>query len=440
MSEQIFSNIEPVDTPDTIEETNGNESVKTNANDNVSQPNAVMSNKYTDIKLLAESRYGKSRVFMAESSSGTVVIKALKEKYASDPKSISLLKNEYDITTSLDSRFVRKALAYESIDGLGQCIIFEYISGKTLREHVRLGTINDKQVKNILFEICDALSYIHKNGVVHCDLRPANILITEGCHVKIIDFGMPDTEYDANKEILVKELEFVAPELIKGKEGDARSDIYSVGKIMEFMRSRNILNQFFDAETPCTQYSKEQRYNNILELKSAMSSGSSSSRIILFVIVALLLAVVAFGISKYVDARMKKEEKQREEAIFSMALKEATNAIPELCDKYAIKDMKEPLRPDWAEDSLRMAQKLNALELSSEMKEREINVLSDIGDAIYLSRKNNFERILLTEYGKAQDSVALSLKNSNHNPTAEQINQNAAVWFEKYVKTVEEKE
>ena len=431
MSEQLFSNIEPLDNTEVSGVANENELVDSSNN---SHPKEIKSNKYTDIKLLVESRYGKSRVFKAKSSSGTVIVKALKKKYADDPKSNSLLRNEYEITASLDNRYIRKALAYEKIEGLGNCIVFEYIPGKTLWEHVRLGTIDERQVKNILFEICDALSYMHKNGVVHCDLRPDNIIITEDYHVKIIDIGMPETEYEANKEILVKELEFIAPELIKGEEGDARSDIYSVGKIMEYMYSRNMMKQFIEAATPCTQYSKEQRYENISELKSAMSTSTSSSKVVIIVISVVVLALIVFGISRIISSRKDNESHQLEEAKFASALTEIENNIPMLRDKYAIKDMMEPLRPDWTEDSMRLAQKFNDLELTSEMKEKEAEALQKVSDAIYQSRKTNFERILVAEYDKAQDGVALKLKNALPNPTAEQTSQNAAVWFEKYVK------
>lgn len=431
MSEQIFSNIEPIDS-----ETNADPEMKedvVNNNDNP-QNNEIKSNKYTDIKLLVESRYGRSRVFQAKSSSGTVIIKALKEKYANDAQSKSLLKSEYDITSMLDNRYLRKAIAYENIEGLGQCIVFEYIKGKTLWEHVRLGTVNERQVKSILLEICDALTYMHRNGVIHCDLRPENIIITEDCHVKIIDIGLPETEYEANKEILVKEMEFIAPELIKGEEGDARSDVYSVGKIMEFMYSRNMMKEFIDVATPCTQYSKEQRYESASELKSALTTGGSPKKVVVIVLVLLVLAALAFGVYKVFSAKMENEDRQREEAVFAAAITEMKNNIPTLCEKYSIKDMTEPLRADWTEDSLRLAQKVNSLDLTQEMKDAEIKALQEVGDAIYQSRKNNFDKMLLAEYDKAQDSVALNLKKSIPNPTPDQVSQNANTWFDVFVK------
>jgi len=431
MSEEFFSNIEPID-PETNAETGKKDDVV--SDNNAPKKDEIKSHKYTDIKLLAESRYGRSRVFLAKSSSGTVVIKALKEKYAKDPQSRSFLKSEYDITSTLDNRYLRKALAYENIEGLGESIVFEYISGKTLWEHVRLGTVNERQVKNILLEICDALSYMHRNGVVHCDLRPENIIITDDFHVKIIDIGLPETEYEANKEILVKEMEFIAPELIKGEDGDARSDVYSVGKIMEFMHSRNMMKEFVDVATPCTQYSKEQRYESVSELKSALTAGGSPKKVVIIVLVLVLLAIVAYGVFKIFSVKMEKEDRRREEAAFAAAITEMKNNIPSLCEKYGIKDMTEPLRPDWTEDSMRLAQKVNSLDLTQEMKDQEIKALQEVGEAIYQSRKNHFDKMLLSEYEKAQDSVAASLKRSIPNPTPEQVAQNANKWFDVFVK------
>ena len=419
MSEQIFSNIELLN----------------NESDGASQKNvAKKSSDYTGFTPVAESRYGKSRVFKAKSPSGTVIVKALKEKYANDPKCLALLKSEYDITSSLDNRYIRKAIAYEKIEGLGNCIVFEYIPGKSLWEHVRLGTVNEKQVKNILIEICDALIYMHKNGVVHCDLSPDNIIITDDLHVKIIDIGNPETEYEANKEILVKELEFIAPELIKGEEADVRSDVYSVGKIMEFMHARNIMKQGVEVSTPCTQYSKEQRFQSVSELKSALSAGRSSARIVIVLVVLVAAVGVAYGVSKFLGAKMEKEDNQRKEANFVAALAEASGNIPMLCEKYDMKDMTEPLWPDWTADSLSMAQKLNMLDPTPEMKEEEIKTLGEIGNAIYQKRKKSFDKMLLSEYDKATDSVAMALKNAMPNPTPEQIGENANKWFEAYVK------
>ena len=130
----------------------------------------------------------------------------------------------------LDNKYIRKALDFTNIEGLGDCIIFEYVDGKSLSEHVRVGTLSEKQVKSILTEVCDGLNFLHRNGLVHCNLNPENVMVSANDgHVKLIDIGVPETKQDADRELLIKEMEFVAPEIIKGEDFDSRADIYSLG-------------------------------------------------------------------------------------------------------------------------------------------------------------------------------------------------------------------
>ena len=212
----------------------------------------IHSEDYADIKPLYESNYGNSRVFTARCSGRKVVIKALKEQYANDARCRAKLHEEYDMTSLLDNRFIRKAIDFVNIEGLGDCIVFEYIEGKSLAEHVRVGTLSEKQVKIVLIDVCDALSYMHRNQIVHCNLKPENIIVTaDDCRAKLIDIGVPKTEQDADRELLIKEMAFVAPEIIKGEDYDSRADIYSLGKIMEFFNERNISTKGFELGVQC---------------------------------------------------------------------------------------------------------------------------------------------------------------------------------------------
>ena len=253
------------------------------------------SKDYTDLRLIHTSRYGNSRVYTANYNGKKVIVKALKEDHINDANCKASLRQEYETTSMLDNKYIRKALDFVQIEGLGDCIIFEYIDGKSLAEHVRVGTLSEKQVKNILTEVCDALTYLHRNGVVHCNLNPENIMVTANdCRVKLIDIGVPETEQDADRELLIKEMEFVAPEIIKGEDIDSRSDIYSLGKIMEFIGERNISKQFGAAATHCTQFSREQRFDSISDVRSAITKGHSIVRIIILALVAAVLAGLAF--------------------------------------------------------------------------------------------------------------------------------------------------
>ena len=176
---------------------------------------------------------------------------------ADDAACKASLKLEFETTSILDNKYIRRALDFVQIEGMGDCIVFEYVEGKSLAEHVRVGTLSEKQVKSVLSEVCEALYYLHRNGIVHCNLNPDNIMVTANdCRVKLIDIGVPETKQEADRELLIKEMEFVAPEIIKGEDFDSRADIYSLGKIMEFIGERNISKQFSAVATHCTQFSR----------------------------------------------------------------------------------------------------------------------------------------------------------------------------------------
>ena len=253
------------------------------------------STDYTDLRPLHSSRYGNSRVYTAKFNGKKVIVKALKEECAKDEACRASLRQEYDTTSILDNKYIRKALDFVQIEGLGDCIIFEYIEGKSLAEHVRVGTLSEKQVKSVLAEVCEALYYLHRNGIVHCNLSPENILVTANdCRARLIDLGVPETKQDADRELLIKEMEFVAPEIIKGEDVDNRADIYSLGKIMEFIGERNISKQFGAVATHCTQFSREQRYDSVSEVRSAITKSHSIVKVAIVAAVLLVLGALAF--------------------------------------------------------------------------------------------------------------------------------------------------
>ena len=310
------------------------------------------STDYTDLRLLHTSRYGNSRVFTANCNGKKVIVKALKEEYANDAACKASLKQEYETTSMLENKYIRKALDYVTIEGYGDCIIFEYIDGKSLAEHVRVGTLSEKQVKSILAEVCDGLYYLHRNGVVHCNLSPENIMVTTDCRARLIDIGVPETKQDADRELLIKEMEFIAPEIIKGEDYDARADVYSIGKIMEFIGERNISKQFGNVATHCTQFSREQRFDSISDVRSAISKGHNFVKLIILAVVALVVIILAFVYVPKIKANVEKERAQRLSVEFNRQVETMQGQLPELCKKYELKSLDEPIAVDWSEDSL----------------------------------------------------------------------------------------
>lgn len=399
--------------------------------------NTIHSEEYGDLKPLYESRYGNSRVFIARSNGRKVIIKALKKQYANDPRCRAKLHEEYDIASLLDNRFIRKAIDFVDIPDLGDCIVFEYIEGKSLAEHVRVGTLSEKQVKNVLVDVCDALSYMHRNQVVHCNLKPENIIITANdCRAKLIDIGAPETQQDADRELLIKEMAFVAPEIIKGEDYDARADVFSLGKIMEFFNERNITKQFNTIATHCTQFSKEQRYDSISEVRSAITKGHPVVKIVAAaVFVAILMVVAALYVPK-IKANMQKERAERRVVECNRELDKLAGELPDLCKKYELKSLDEPIAVDWSEDSIRFMQRLSQYighddaSLGYEnISAKTLRFFEQERAAIEKSRQDDYDHLLVNEFKQANDSVAMKFKNTIPDPTFDQLLIVANKWY-----------
>ncbi len=388
MADNIFSNFEP-------------------ANETT-----VISKDYDNIKPFYSSAHGYSRLFTAVYQGKKVIIKTLKPEFAQDDQCRKNLKKEYEFTSQLDNRFIRRALGFESIQGLGESIILEYIDGKSLAEHVRVGTLNEKQVKSVIVDLCDGLNYMHRNGIIHCDLKPENVLITANdLRVKIIDIGLPETNYKTDHELLIKENEFIAPELFKGEEADPRSDVYSLGKIIEFIIARNILNQFSNVATHCTQFSREQRFDNILAVKSEITKGYSYLKLVLVAVALIVLAFIAYIYIPKIVEKSRAEKEARLSVEFHHELDKINAETGTLCEKYKLTSLDEPVAVPaaWREDSLRYRQQLERFWSVDSLNQVAVETLQQQKQAIAVSRQRDFDALKQAQILQAADSDSLAI-------------------------------
>ncbi len=388
------------------------------------------SKDYTDLRLIHTSRYGNSRVFTANYNGKKVIVKALKKECADDAACKASLKQEFETTSILDNKYIRRALDFVQIEGMGDCIVFEYVEGKSLAEHVRVGTLSEKQVKSVLAEVCEALYYLHRNGIVHCNLNPDNIMVTANdCRVKLIDIGVPETKQEADRELLIKEMEFVAPEIIKGEDFDSRADIYSLGKIMEFIGERNISKQFSAVATHCTQFSREQRFDNISDVRSAITKGHSFVKLIIVAVVLAILAGLAVIYVPKIKANVEKERAERLSVDFGREVEKIQGQLPELCEKYEMKSLGEGFNFDWSEDSLKMVEGLIQYLALDEYKDRALQTLQQEREGIAKSRQADFDRLLLDEFKTTTDSIATKMRSALVEPTDEMLLYEAKKWY-----------
>jgi serine/threonine-protein kinase len=116
-------------------------------------------------------------------------------------------------------------------------MVMEWCEGRLLRRILDEGRIPQERAIRIAVEVLKALDYIHANGVVHRDLKPENILVDGHDNIKLIDFGIASDSASkrltyANFTAALGTPDYIAPEQVKGKRGDGRTDIYSMGVML----------------------------------------------------------------------------------------------------------------------------------------------------------------------------------------------------------------
>jgi serine/threonine protein kinase len=183
----------------------------------------------------------------------TVAIKLLPQQLASDPDRRKRFEREAKAVSSLSHP--RIAALYDVGEQNGaQYIVMELVEGQTLSDRLVRGKLSLRQTLEYAIQIAEALQDAHRRGVVHRDLKPGNIMITEA-GVKLLDFGLAKLRDDAyaaargaaavtqrpqpltSEGTIVGTVQYMAPEQLEGEDVDARADIFAFGSILYEMLS-----------------------------------------------------------------------------------------------------------------------------------------------------------------------------------------------------------
>ena len=207
--------------------------------------------EYTIVESLGQG--GFSTIYQARDSAGKlVVLKFPMTALIGDPATYERFRREFAIEQKLQHPAIPHALAMNE-GPTGPYLVIEYIEGVSLRchlsEHVPLSL---EEALSIAGQLADALAYLHVRGVYHRDLKPENIIVDAGGQVHILDFGIALME--GARRVTWRGLsdaigtpDYMAPEQIQGKRGDARTDIYALGIILYEMLTGNVP---FHGESP----------------------------------------------------------------------------------------------------------------------------------------------------------------------------------------------
>jgi len=189
------------------------------------------------------------RAFDAEALR-TVAVKMLRDEYAADEEYLRRFRNESRAINALSHPNIVKI--YDVVlDVPNPYLVMEYVSGITLKEYIeRKKPIPGKTAANIAGLVLTALQCAHENGIVHRDVKPQNIMVTEKGEVKVMDFGIARFAMSQSRTIdgnAIGSVHYISPEQALGGAVDQRTDIYSVGVILFEMLSGRLP---FDGESP----------------------------------------------------------------------------------------------------------------------------------------------------------------------------------------------
>jgi serine/threonine protein kinase len=189
------------------------------------------------------ARGGMGSIFKArECSTGRlVVLKVPHLHFECDVVFYERFLREEQIGTRLDHPSIVRVIPFP--ERSRKYLVTEYVEGESLwRTMVSRGRLPVERVLDIARQVCEALAYMHRQGVVHRDLKPENLVIDDGGGVHIIDFGIA-LDISARRvtwgrlSARLGTPGYMAPEQMRGKRGDARTDLYALGLIMYEMLS-----------------------------------------------------------------------------------------------------------------------------------------------------------------------------------------------------------
>ncbi len=202
------------------------------------------------VSLLASGGMGEVYLAIDERLGREVALKLLPAMRLADPERVRAFRREARTVSTLNHPGI--LTVYELVEHEGHtCLATERVTGETLRERLARGALNWRDSVASIRQIADALVAAHDAGIVHCDLKPENIMLRTDGRVKILDFGIARlarpsheelatlTGAGAGQDMVMGTPAYMSPEQIRGQQLDGRSDLFSLGVLLfELLNAR----------------------------------------------------------------------------------------------------------------------------------------------------------------------------------------------------------
>ena len=242
-----------------------------------------------EMELFHSSRDGFNDLYRASRNGRLFVYKALKPEYVGNMMYEDLLRKDFNIGFSLQHGHICQYYAYSYIPEIGNVIVMEWVDGVTLEQMLPQLRRDKKLAMKVVRELCDALDYMAQKQVYHRDLKPENIIVTHnGNNVKIIDFGLSDSDSYASFKAPAGTRMYASPELIAGEQIDGRSDLWSLGVILGEMGFKG------KAVKKCLKRDRDERYSTAAELYADLSKSLLSKALYIVAAICLVVLIILF--------------------------------------------------------------------------------------------------------------------------------------------------
>jgi hypothetical protein len=242
-----------------------------------------------EMELFHSSRDGFNDLYRASRNGRLFVYKALKPEYVGNMMYEDLLRKDFNIGFSLQHGHICQYYAYSYIPEIGNVIVMEWVDGVTLEQMLPQLRRDKKLAMKVVRELCDALDYMAQKQVYHRDLKPENIIVTHnGNNVKIIDFGLSDSDSYASFKAPAGTRMYASPELLAGEQIDGRSDIWSLGVILGEMGLKG------KAVKKCLKRDRDERYSTAAELYADLSKSLLSKALYIVAAICLVVLIILF--------------------------------------------------------------------------------------------------------------------------------------------------
>jgi tetratricopeptide (TPR) repeat protein/tRNA A-37 threonylcarbamoyl transferase component Bud32/TolB-like protein len=193
---------------------------------------------YRILEKLGEGGMGVVYRALDENLQREVALKVLRVDHHDDGTGRTRMRREALALAQLNHPNIATVYNFES-DGDTDFVVLEYVSGESLAHLIRQKPLGMSRLLGLGAEIADAVEKAHSNGIIHCDLKPSNIVLTEDGHAKVLDFGLARlfAGFGESGTAITATgssggtLPYMSPEQLSGK-ADVRSDVYALGTVL----------------------------------------------------------------------------------------------------------------------------------------------------------------------------------------------------------------